>query len=76
MTNRASFDPHATGPLRSLAGTRLQHYRGAVPCGFLHPGKGCSRHAATFFPAAYLRALPVYLPGTRWEAVDTTCCGG
>ncbi|KAI3438019.1 hypothetical protein D9Q98_000462 [Chlorella vulgaris] len=62
MTNRATFDPAATGPLRSLAGTKLQHFRGSVPCQFLHPHKRCTHHAVTFFPQAYLRALPVYFP--------------
>ena len=31
-------------------------------CGFLHPGQSCGSHFACFLPAAYLRALPVYVP--------------
>lgn len=53
----------AAGPLLSLAGTQLQHFRGTRPCGVLHPGQGCMEHAVGFLPGAYLRALPVYFPG-------------
>lgn len=48
--------------LVALAGTRAADFCGATPCGLAHPGKGCMQHAAGFFPDAYLRALPVYLP--------------
>lgn len=33
-----------------------------MPCDVVHPGQSCSGHALTFFPRAYLRALPVYIP--------------
>ncbi|WPT13490.1 hypothetical protein PSENEW3_00001330 [Picochlorum sp. SENEW3] len=33
-----------------------------MPCDIVHPGQSCSGHALTFFPRAYLRALPVYIP--------------
>ena len=32
------------------------------PCEWAHEGETCSYAAAKFFPGAYLRALPVYLP--------------
>ena len=63
MTRRAAAGAAASAPLLSLAGTPEQHLGGPVPCGFLHPGKGCTHHAVTFFPEAYARALPVYFPG-------------
>ena len=31
-------------------------------CSFLHPGESCAGHFCSFFPAAYMRAVPVYLP--------------
>lgn len=62
MTRRAAAGAAASAPLLSLAGTPEQHLGGPVPCGFLHPGKGCTHHAVTFFPEAYARALPVYFP--------------
>ena len=50
------------GPLAALRGTPHAGFCGAVPCEVLHPGLSCSAHALAFLPAAYLRALPVYLP--------------
>lgn len=49
-------------PLQGLKGTVHEHVVSAVPCPWAHPGKSCDWAALSFFPAAYLRALPVYLP--------------
>lgn len=48
--------------LAALKGTVYESQKVAIPCEILHPGKSCGYHSITFFPAAYLRALPVYLP--------------
>eukprot|EP00884_Botryococcus_braunii_P003174 jgi/Botrbrau1/12858/Bobra.0188s0001.1 len=48
--------------LQGLKGTVHEHIISAVPCPWAHPGQNCDEAAITFFPAAYLRALPVYLP--------------
>lgn len=53
----------APSPLAALAGSQLAGFHGAVPCAMVHPGQGCMQHSASFFPEAYLRALPVYVPG-------------
>ena len=63
----------SAAPLAALAGTRLEHFRGTVPCGYLHPHQGCIRHSLGFLPQAYLRALPVYFPG-RWLAMYVCVC--
>lgn len=63
MCSRASagLPPGAT-PLAALAGTECANFCGPTACPFLHPGQGCVQHAVTFFPASYLRSLPVYFP--------------
>ncbi len=33
-----------------------------APCRWMHEGQSCNGNALAFFPGAYLRALPVYLP--------------
>lgn len=48
--------------LQGLEGTVHEHIISSVPCPWAHPGQNCDEAAITFFPAAYLRALPVYLP--------------
>jgi len=48
--------------LAALRGTLHENFTGSMPCDIIHPGKTCTVHALTFFPEAYLRALPVYLP--------------
>ena len=35
---------------------------GGIPCDVVHPGQTCNEHAFGFFPQAYARAIPVYLP--------------
>ncbi|CAL8462877.1 g2411 [Coccomyxa elongata] len=50
------------GPLESLKGTEHEHTIATHPCEWAHEGETCSYAAAKFFPGAYLRALPVYLP--------------
>jgi hypothetical protein len=35
---------------------------GRIPCQIVHPGQTCNEHALGFFPQAYARAIPVYLP--------------
>ncbi|KAL4452113.1 hypothetical protein ABPG75_007775 [Micractinium tetrahymenae] len=66
MTRRAAAGGSAAActaaPLAALAGTELAGFRSTIPCGFLHPGQACTQHTASFFPGAYLRALPVYFP--------------
>jgi hypothetical protein len=49
-------------PLSKLAGSAHAAVVSRVPCGFLHPGRGCYSHAASQLPPAYARALEVYLP--------------
>ncbi|CAK0784870.1 hypothetical protein CVIRNUC_008075 [Coccomyxa viridis] len=49
-------------PLESLKGTEYEHMVATHPCEWAHEGETCSYAAAKFFPGAYLRALPVYLP--------------
>lgn len=49
-------------PLAALQGTALEQVASPLPCRFVHPGTTCSSHTLTFFPRAYLNALPVYLP--------------
>lgn len=44
--------------IRDVCSRRTRH----MPCDIVHPGQNCSGHALTFFPRAYLRALPVYIP--------------
>ena len=39
-----------------------EHTVATHPCEWAHEGETCSYSAAKFFPGAYLRALPVYLP--------------
>ncbi|GMH39395.1 hypothetical protein BSKO_07293 [Bryopsis sp. KO-2023] len=54
----------------SLPATELQALKGTghipictrVPCSLLHPSQSCAGHIGRFLPAAYIRALPVYLP--------------
>ena len=49
--------------LRSLSRiSSLKDMQPRVPCEFIHPGQSCTSHAIKFFPGAYGRALPVYLP--------------
>ena len=54
----------ALGPLHALRGTPQAGFSGRTPCEFLHPGVGCNRQSVNFLPQAYLRALPVYAPGS------------
>lgn len=54
-------------PMKSLALAPPSHVAavlasGAHPCDWAHPGTTCDGNAARFFPGAYARALPVYLP--------------
>lgn len=49
-------------PYKSLQHTRFKTYQGTCPCEVLHPGQSCDTFMLNFFPGAYLRALPVYLP--------------
>lgn len=50
------------GPLASLRGTRQAGLAAALPCDFMHPGRGCDAHALAFLPASYLRSLQIYVP--------------
>lgn len=52
----------AAAPLASLQGTPMASLATTVPCDFLHAGQTCGQHARRFFPQAYMRALPVYVP--------------
>ncbi|KAK9808239.1 hypothetical protein WJX73_002479 [Symbiochloris irregularis] len=49
-------------PLKSLADTRHADFCRTRPCSFVHPDRGCNENLIAFLPAAYARALPVYLP--------------
>ncbi|KAK9825197.1 hypothetical protein WJX81_006470 [Elliptochloris bilobata] len=49
-------------PLAALVGTENEGLVAEHPCDWAHPGVGCNENALRFLPAAYLRALPVYLP--------------
>ena len=55
----SSFSIVRSPQRRSLRGTRTQ---GGIPCSVVHPGQTCNEHAFGFFPQAYARAIPVYLP--------------
>jgi hypothetical protein len=51
--------PQSIAQSRSVRETRTQ---GGIPCSVVHPGQTCNEHAFGFFPQAYARAIPVYLP--------------
>ncbi|CAL5223327.1 g5824 [Coccomyxa viridis] len=53
-------DPLA--PLEALKGTEHEDTVATHPCEWAHEGETCTYSAFKFFPGAYLRALPVYLP--------------
>ena len=42
--------------------SRETRTQGGNPCSVVHPGQTCNEHAFGFFPQAYARAIPVYLP--------------
>jgi len=42
--------------------SRETRTQGGIPCSVVHPGQTCNEHAFGFFPQAYARAIPVYLP--------------
>ena len=46
----------------SLCCAEYEQMMATHPCEWAHEGETCSYAAAKFFPGAYLRALPVYLP--------------
>ena len=48
--------------LAALQGTPQEDFCHSRPCGFLHAGHSCNDNSLHFFPRAYARALPVYLP--------------
>ena len=51
------------GSRAELAGcAEHEHTVATHPCEWAHEGETCSYAAFKFFPGAYLRALPVYLP--------------
>ena len=62
MCSRYSKGIEEPGCLAALKGTVHEGHKVSIPCEILHPGISCGYHSITFFPAAYLRALPVYLP--------------
>lgn len=54
--------PMPPAPYKSLQNTRFKNFKGTCPCEVLHPGQSCNGFMLNFFPDAYLRAIPVYLP--------------
>ncbi|GAB4820265.1 hypothetical protein N2152v2_007311 [Parachlorella kessleri] len=64
MRELASLSAAAPGPHRldALKGTPHQDFCSSIPCSFWHPGHTCATHIPSYWPMAYLRALPVYLP--------------
>ena len=48
--------------LTSLKGGDHANFRPKIPCEFIHPGRSCAHHSASFLPKAYLRSLRVYIP--------------
>eukprot|EP00898_Chlorokybus_atmophyticus_P001311 jgi/Chlat1/2180/Chrsp17S02753 len=52
----------ATGPNSRTASAPPPSNLPKLPCPVVHSGLSCTWHYLSFFPSAYMRALPVYLP--------------